>query len=139
MSPSKMFKFNDSKCLVVSYVSSSDETLVSANPTNRKVCRQHAKLIVLLVALLRMQNYYLQIFGTDVNFWKYAQDGIKLCLLERNNMYPPRVVFEVDCCSPETFKLTFNFDGCTESLNLSAEVLFPLIGPQRAASSQLAL
>ena len=59
-------------------------------------------------------------------------------------MYPPRVIFEVDCSTRDTFKLNFNVSGCidinkpSQDSDISFELMFPLIGAQTSSSTQWA-
>ena len=61
--------------------------------------------------------------------------GDDLSILHERRMYPPRIIFEVDCSAADVFQLTFNFSGCIESYSLDFELTFPLIRSQTPASS----
>ena len=53
-------------------------------------------------------------------------EGADLEFLHKFKMYPPRVIFEVDCTSANVFTLNFKFTGVPESSHLDRQIMFPL-------------
>ena len=71
--------------------------------------------------------YIIQIKASDIDFWNFKLDFMKL--KHKMKMYPPRVKLTVKVGpSIQDFKLSIRFEGCLDE-ECDTELIFPLESP----------